>query len=101
MCSVIDGCLSALAMTAAAMTPTADGPAGEIVPLAPAPVVSALPDPVRAMIDAAIAEGNAASVATVIALARRTNPDAGAEIDALDAAWRTRLAEKKNGRAHV
>jgi len=95
MCSVIEGCLSALVMTAAAVNPIAEGPASEAVALSPAPVVSTLPRPVRSMIDAAMADGDAGSVATVIALARRTNPEAGAEIDVIEADWRTRLMERK------
>lgn len=41
-----------------------------------------IPDPVRAMIDAAIENGDPAQVETVIALAKQTNPD---DADALDA----------------
>jgi putative salt-induced outer membrane protein len=99
MCSVIDGCLSALAMAAAAVIPTAEGLASEPVAVSPAPALSALPAPVRAMIDAAMADGDAGSVATVIALARRTNPEATAEIDAIEADWRTRLAERRTREA--
>lgn len=95
MCSVIDGCLSALAMTAVAVSPTAEAPASEPVALSPAPIVSPLPQPVRSMIDAAMTDGDARSVATVIALARRTNPEAAAEIDAIETGWRTQLAEKR------
>jgi putative salt-induced outer membrane protein len=53
---------------------------------------AALPDPVRAMIEAAIATGDRAKVATVIEIARQTNPADGAEIDALDAEFREKLA---------
>lgn len=42
-----------------------------------------LPDPVRAMIDAAIATGDETKVRTVIELARTTNPNDATEIDAL------------------
>lgn len=46
-----------------------------------------LPQPVRAMIDAAIATGDEAKVRTVIELARITNPADGAEIDAILASF--------------
>lgn len=64
----------------------------------PAPV---LPEPVRAMIDAAIATGDEAKVRTVVDLAKATNPDAKAEIEALAKAFgdtkseQRRLAEEK------
>ena len=64
--------------------------------LAPAPALAELPDPVRAMIDAAIATGDKAKVATVIDIARQTNPDDAAEIDALHDAF---LAERKEAEA--
>lgn len=51
-----------------------------------------LPAPVRAMIDAAIDKGDADTVRTVIDLARTTNPDDGAELDAILAAYETDLA---------
>ncbi|PQM26399.1 DUF481 domain-containing protein [Sphingopyxis lindanitolerans] len=46
-----------------------------------------LPDPVRAMIDAAIASGERKDVETVVSLAKATNPQSIAEIDAILAAW--------------
>ncbi|MBI1403838.1 MAG: DUF481 domain-containing protein [Porphyrobacter sp.] len=67
--------------------------------LTPLPALAALPDPVRAMIDAAIATGDETKVRTVIDLARTTNPDDGAEIDAILAAYETRLAEAKAAEA--
>lgn len=54
-----------------------------------------LPPPVRAMIDAAIATGDANKVATVIEIAKATNPDAVAEIEQMNgeyAALRSELA---------
>lgn len=54
-----------------------------------------LPEPVRAMIDAAIATGDEGQVKTVIALARVTNPGDAAEIDVIEAdykAVRTQIA---------
>lgn len=54
-----------------------------IILLAAQPAQAALPDPVRQMIDAAIASGKAEDVETVSKLAKLTNPDDGDEIDAL------------------
>ena len=62
--------------------------------LAPAAAHAALPDPVRAMIEAAIATGDKAKVAAVVEVAKTTNTGDAAEIDALDQAFRQRLAEK-------
>ena len=65
------------------------------------PAHAHLDDPVRAMIDAAIATGDAKKVAVVIEIARQTNPDHIEEIDALYTAFRadqakqTRLAAKR------
>lgn len=42
-----------------------------------------LPDPVRAMIEAAVVTGVEADIDAVVRIARQTNPEAGAEIDAL------------------
>ncbi|MEL7198734.1 MAG: DUF481 domain-containing protein [Pseudomonadota bacterium] len=53
--------------------------------LMPSAALADIPDPVRAMIDAAIATGDADKVATVIDLAKATNPDDAAEIDAIAA----------------
>lgn len=50
---------------------------------APAAVAAEVPEPVRAMIDAAVASGDANKVATVIDLAKQTNPDDAAEFDAM------------------
>ena len=47
------------------------------------PAAADVPEPIRAMIDAAIATDDKEKVATVIDLARQTNPDDAAEIDAL------------------
>jgi len=59
------------------------------------PVVAALPEPVRAMVDAALATGNEAKVRTVIEIARTTNPDDAAELDAILTGFETKLAEAK------
>lgn len=58
-----------------------------------APAAAELPEPVRAMIDAAVATGDAAKVKTVVDIARQTNPDDKAEIDALHEAFLTRQSE--------
>ncbi|MEM8695283.1 MAG: DUF481 domain-containing protein [Pseudomonadota bacterium] len=59
------------------------------------PAFARLPDPVRAMIEAAFEDGNTAAIATVIALAKRTNPDDTAEIDAMQAAYDAEQAETR------
>lgn len=74
-----------------------------IAPLAivAAPAQAELPAPVRAMIDAAIATGDAAKVRTVVDLAKQTNPDDIAEIDTLHGAFLARqreLAEAEQAR---
>ena len=61
---------------------------------APAAARAALPVPVRAMIQAAIATGDKDKVAAVVAVAKATNPRDAAEIDALDDAFRQQLAAK-------
>lgn len=62
-------------------------------------VSAELPPPVRAMIDAAIATGDKGKVATVIELAKQTNPEDAAEIDAIEAAYETDLAEQAKAQA--
>lgn len=49
---------------------------------------AALPGPVRAMVEAAMASGDESEIATVAKYARSTNPADGAEIDAMIAARR-------------
>jgi putative salt-induced outer membrane protein len=51
------------------------------------PAAAELPQPVQAMIEAAIATGDAAKVRTVVDLAKQTNPDDVAEVDALHGAF--------------
>ena len=51
--------------------------------LAASPAAAQLPEPVRAMIEAALATGDAATVQAVLSVARTTNPEEGAAIDAL------------------
>ncbi len=60
-----------------------------------APLRAELPAPVRAMIDAAIATGNAEKIATVVEIAKQTNPADVAEIKAMHDVFLTRLAERK------
>jgi putative salt-induced outer membrane protein len=57
-----------------------------------APALADIPDPVRDMIDAAIATGDEDKVRTVIDIARTTNPDDGAELDGILASFETELA---------
>ena len=46
------------------------------------PAMAEIPRDVQAMIDAAIATGDAQKVETVVALAKQTQPDSAAEIEA-------------------
>ena len=50
---------------------------------APAFAQSALPEPVRAMVVAAAETGDAAKIDAVVAVAKQTNPESAAEIDAI------------------
>lgn len=57
---------------------------------------AALPEPVRRMVEAAIASGDPARVEAVVAVAKETNPDDAAEIEAMQAdflAEQQRMAE--------
>ena len=58
-----------------------------------APAAAELPEPVRAMIEAAMATGDAAKVKTVVEIAKQTNPGDAAEIDALDSAFQAHQRE--------
>lgn len=58
-----------------------------------APASASLPEPVRAMIEAAIATGDPAKVKTVVDIAKQTYPDDEAEIDTLQSAFLTRQRE--------
>lgn len=51
------------------------------------PAAAQLADPVRAMIEAAIAKGDKAQIEAVVAIARETQPDGREEIDRLYNAW--------------
>lgn len=60
------------------------------------PAQAELPEPVQAMIDAAIENGDPATVRAVVSIARQTNPDDAEELDAVLAAFneeQARLAE--------
>jgi putative salt-induced outer membrane protein len=58
-----------------------------ILAVSAAPASAALPEPVRAMVEAAIATGDAAKVKTVVDIAKQTYPDDAPEIDALQSAF--------------
>ena len=58
-----------------------------------APVQAELPEPVKAMIDAAIESGDPATVQAVTSVARQTNPDDAEEIDALLASFNQEQAQ--------
>lgn len=58
----------------------------------PVPALAELPDPVRAMIEAAVESGDRGKVATVVAIAKQTNPDDVSEIEQINRAF---LAEQK------
>jgi putative salt-induced outer membrane protein len=65
----------------------------------PAAALAELPEPVRAMIDAAIATGDEAKVRVVAELARATNPADVTEIDAIIGRFDTELAARKAAEA--
>ncbi|WP_373491455.1 YdiY family protein [Parasphingorhabdus sp.] len=59
------------------------------------PAKAQIADPLRAAIDAAIEGGNASEVDTVAKFAKKAQPDAVDDIDALVGAWKTRTADDK------
>lgn len=69
--------------------------------LAAQPAHATLPDPVRAMIDAAIKTGDQGKVRTIAEIARTTNPDDIAEIDALVTVFETSLAARRTAEAEA
>ncbi len=69
--------------------------------LAAQPALAELPQPVRAMIEAAIATGDEGKVRTVAEIARTTNPDDTAAIDALIADFTASLAARKAAEAEA
>ncbi len=64
-----------------------------LLALASAPAHAELPEPVRAMIEAAIATGEQDTVKAVTDVARTTNPDDATEIDAMLGIFETEQAE--------
>ena len=56
---------------------------------------AALPEPVRAMVDAALATENESTVRTVVEIARVTNPEDAAELDAILRGFESKLAEAR------
>lgn len=71
-----------------------------LLPIA-SPAAAELPEPVRAMIDAAIATGDDTKVHTVAELARATNPADIDEIDAILANFDARVAVRKVAEAEA
>lgn len=69
--------------------------------LAAQPALAELPQPVRAMIEAAIATGDEGKVRIVADIARTTNPDDIAAIDALIADFTASLAARKAAEAEA
>lgn len=65
---------------------------GTAIAAAP-PAPSAMPDGVRAMIEAAVSSGDAKAIEIMFRLARQTQPLAGAEIDALEQQWKLQVSE--------
>ena len=65
----------------------------------PTAALAELPEPVRAMIDAAIATGDEGKVRIVIELARATNPADTDEIDAIAAAFESAMAARRTAKA--
>lgn len=65
-----------------------------VVPAAPAQ--AELPPGAQAIIDAALATGDEAKVATALELARAAFPESGPEIDAIAASWNAQLAARKD-----
>jgi len=63
--------------------------------LTAAPALAELPAPVRDMVDAAIATGDADTVQTVITIAKSTNPEDAAELDALLQDFQNELARQQ------
>lgn len=59
------------------------------------PALAEIPPDVQAMIDAAIATGDAKKVETVVELAKQTQPDSAEEIEQIAVAWRAEQAEIK------
>ena len=69
------------------------GLGGALLIFAVQPATAELPEPVREMVEAAIANGKKETVAAVIAIARQTNPDDADELDAIQEAFDKRQQE--------
>ncbi|WP_207790025.1 DUF481 domain-containing protein [Sphingosinicella humi] len=89
---LIEAYLPALMLAATPLPTTLDVVESDAEPSA---LAAALPEPARRMIDTAIADGDAKAAAAVMDVARKSYPQAVAEIDVIEAAWRHRLAEEK------
>jgi putative salt-induced outer membrane protein len=63
------------------------------------PALAELPEPVRAMLDAAIATGDEGKVRTVVEIARATNPADGQEIDAILALFEAEITARRQAEA--
>lgn len=64
-------------------------------PFGLSPAAAQLADPLRTMLDAAIASGNASEVDTVAKYAKRAQPEEAKQIDAMVGGWKTKVAERK------
>jgi putative salt-induced outer membrane protein len=69
--------------------------------MAPSAALAELPASVRAMIEAAIASGDADAVATVSDLAKQTNPEDSAEVEAMTAEFEAQLAAQAEAEARA
>lgn len=67
--------------------------------LVASPALAELPQGAQAIIDAAIATGDEAKVATALELARTAFPESAGEIDAIATKWNTLLAQRKEADA--
>ena len=66
-----------------------------ISPAPPPAVPPKLPDQVRAVIDAAITAGDPQAIAALVRFTKQANPETADQIDAINAAWQAKLAEKQ------
>lgn len=91
---VIGGLTAALGLLPTAISAQPESAGDAPAPHAPDASASPLDAGIRRMIETAILKGDQATVAGVIATARQAAPDAKTEIDALEQAWRARLAQQ-------
>jgi putative salt-induced outer membrane protein len=67
-----------------------------LAPLAATPAYAEpIPDPIRAMIDTAIAGKDSATIAAILSVAKRTAPGSAAEIDAIGTAYNQQVSAQK------